>query len=57
MKALIRPKSGAFAWHANAVENCVVDSIFDGSGVSDIPGRLRHSVGSRHLHRPPESHG
>lgn len=37
MKALIRPKSGAFAWHANAVENCVVDSIFDGNGVSDIP--------------------
>lgn len=37
VKALIHPKEGAFAWHANAVENCVVDSVFDGSGVTPIP--------------------
>ncbi len=37
VKALIHPKEGKFAWHANAVENCVVDSVFDGNGVTDIP--------------------
>ena len=37
VKALIHPKEGAFAWHANATELCVVDSVFSGEGVTDIP--------------------
>ena len=37
VKALIHPKEGAFAWHANSSEVCVVDSVFSGEGVTAIP--------------------
>lgn len=37
VKVLIHPKQGNFAWHANSLEHCVVDSTFDGNGVTAIP--------------------
>lgn len=37
LKALIHPKEGNFKWWANSSETCVVDSVFDGTGVTTIP--------------------
>jgi hypothetical protein len=37
MKALIHPKAGSFKWYANSIESCIVDSVFDGAGVTKIP--------------------
>lgn len=37
VKALIHPKEGNFMWWANRTENCIIDSVFDGSGVTAIP--------------------
>ena len=34
---LLRPAEGEFAWNANGVEHCVVESIFDAQGSTTIP--------------------
>ena len=34
---LLRPAEGAFAWRANGIEHCVIESIFDAQGSTTIP--------------------
>ena len=34
---LLRPASGKFLWRPNGMEQCVVESVFDARGLTDIP--------------------